>query len=798
MKITDNLIQISVTELSRLGSKKFPFSVPGPSLKRAAMGRQAQKIYQENILEDILNYETEVSVNHRDLIEDYEIHIGGRIDGLFWYHKTLYLEEIKSVTLSDKEFSDLEDETFKNHLNQLAIYQWLVSLENPGVSIKAQLIYINLVSENIRVLPINYTDEQCRKVYLGQIARIFKLIEENRHHLKQRRAALSHLKWPFGSRRHSQEKMIEAVMTAHHEKQHLLVNAPTGTGKTIGSLYPTIEYALDNDKKIMFLTSKTTQQLIARDTISQILAGAKGVITLRLRATKKMCANDHYFCNELVCPYARNYQEKMDQGNILEILLELEQIEPDDIFRISKDAQVCPAETMLQLVSRADVIIGDINYAFDPIASLKQIFQDDYSHFIPIIDEAHNLYPRIQDTYSPGLSIRSINTLIEYCQHADASIYTKIMVWLQKLSDFFKDLNFTGEIEYANQAQYLPEIELDEWNQLSEELDDIFIAYFLYKVKNMVLKEDDPIDSFYFDFTFFVNILSYGGKEFFHIFEASEGGKLQIYCADPSGVISNRLSGFHSIIAMSATLKPFEFFIELTGFNKFIVKTIDLSSPFPQKNTMVIINSKVSTKFRNRIKYSIKIAEYINSTAKLRKGNYLIFFPSFEFLELCWPFVRIEGFEKIRQPVRSTDEEREAILDQLRSGEGYLFFAVMGGVFSEGVDFPGNMAIGAYIISPGIPPFNFYRELQLFYFENEYEKGNEYAYIYPGMNKVIQAAGRIIRTEKDRGIIFLVGSRFEENQFQELFPEIWFESGKVYNPANPHKLISGFWKESND
>jgi DNA excision repair protein ERCC-2 len=216
-------------------------------------------------------------------------------------------------------------------------------------------------------------------------------------------------------------------------------------------------------------------------------------------------------------------------------------------------------------------------------------------------------------------------------------------------------------------------------------------------------------------------------------------------------------------------------------------------SPFPRENLLVLINPHVSTKLRDRVKYAIKIAEYINQTAKLQAGNYLIFFPSFEFLELVWPFIRIDQFKKIKQPVRSTEQERDTILSTLKSGENYLLCAVMGGVFSEGIDYPGNMAIGAYIVSPGIPPFNFYRELQRYYFENEYDMGEEYAYIYPGMNKVIQAAGRIIRTEKDRGIIFLIGSRFQEKRFEEVFPEEWFSDSNVLSPKNPTKLIKNFW-----
>lgn len=793
MKIEGNQIHISVTELSKLGGRSFPFSVPGPSLKRAAMGRQAQELYQKEFLKKNQDYETEISIFRRDILGSYEIFLGGRIDGRFWEKGKLYIDEIKSVTLSAKEFNKLEEETFINHRNQLALYQWLAALDFPGIEIESRLIYINLVTEEIRILPLNLHNDKCENIYLAQSSKIISIIEENINRQKQNKVMAKHLRWPYKNKREIQNEMMQAISQANDDREAIMVNAPTGTGKTLASLYPTIHFALENNKKVFFLTSKTTQQKIAVDTIKQILPVKSGIISLRLKATRKMCANDHYFCNELVCPYAKDFQTKLEDEKVIEKLLTLENIEPEEIFRVAKDAVVCPAETMLQLVPKADILVGDFNYVFDPVAYLKSIFSDDYSRYIPIIDEAHNLYPRIQDTYSPALLMKDLEELYEYCNMQQGKIYPQIEEWLKDVMEFFKEMNFRGEIEYAGKSRFLPEIDLRSWQEKGELLDILFIEYFLHKIKNTLLIENDPIDNFYFNFSFFISILAMNGKEFYRIFEAAEGGKLQIYCTDPGKVLRNRMAGFESIIAMSATLKPFDFFATMTGFNPGKVKTIDLPSPFDKKNLLVIINNKVSTRYKDRMRNALRIANYINKAAAPKKGNYLIFFPSFEFLELCWPFIRITGFKKVKQPNISTDDQRSAILEILNEGSPTLLFAVMGGVFSEGVDYPGQMAIGAFLISPGLPPFNFYRELQKHYFDKEYGEGQKYAYIYPGMNKVIQSAGRVIRTETDKGVIFLLGNRFSEMEYQELFPDNWFRNGDVLEAESFSKILKDFW-----
>lgn len=795
MKIEGNQIHISVTELSKLGGKSFPFSVPGPSLKRAAMGHQAQTLYQKEFFKNNQDYETEISIFRRDILGSYEIFLGGRIDGRFWKKGKLYIDEIKSVTLSAKEFYKLEEETFINHRNQLALYQWLASLDYPGVEIESRLIYINLVTEEIRILPLNLHNDKCEKIYLTQSSKIISIIEENIARQKQKKVMAKQLQWPHKNERIIQQEMMHAVDQAHDNGEAILVNAPTGTGKTLASLYPTIRFALENNKKVFFLTSKTTQQKIAVDTIKQIIPAKSGVISLRLKATRKMCANDHYFCNELVCSFAKDFQLKLEDEGVIEKLLKMENIEPEEIFRVAKNAGVCPAETMLQLVPKADILVGDFNYVFDPTAYLKSVFSDDYSRYIPIIDEAHNLYPRIQNTYSPSLHIRDLEDLYEYCNKKRGKVFDQIAEWLKDVMAFFREMNFRGEIEYAGKSRFLPEIDFRSWQQKGELLDNLFVEYFLHKIKNTLLIENDPIDNFYFDFSFFISILAMNGKEFYRIFEAAEGGRLQIYCTDPGKVLRNKMSGFESIIAMSATLKPFEFFATMTGFNPITVKTIDLPSPFDKKNLLVIINNKVSTRYKDRTRNALKIAKFVNEAAAKKKGNYLIFFPSFEFLELCWPFIRIAGFKKIKQPAISNDEQRNAILQSLQEESPILLFAVMGGVFSEGVDYPGNLAIGAFLISPGLPPFDFYRELQKHYFDKEYGEGQRYAYVFPGMNKVIQSAGRVIRTESDKGVIFLLGNRFAEQEYQELFPENWFRNGEALEGNNFTKILNEFWKE---
>ncbi len=796
MRISGNQIHISVTELSRLGSGGKAVTPSGASLRRAALGRQAQQIYQAEVLKGTENYETEISLFHRDLLAGYEIFLGGRIDGRFADKQTVYLDEIKTVTLRPEDFRRLEDETFSSHRNQLAIYQWLTSLDFPGMEISSRLIYINLIDDTVRVLPLQYDNKQCEKIYLEQVGKILSFLEKRRAGNKKRRLVADKIVWPFPEKRAEQREMIRAIDSVLEKGEEIIINAPTGTGKTAAALYPAIRYALANGKHLLFLTSKNPQQELAKETIRRMAPRETGIITLQMRATRQMCANDHFFCNELVCPFLHNFEEKLEKSGVTDELLQKEFIEPDEIYREASEAMVCPAEVMLMLVPRADILIGDFNYAFDPRAFLKSIFQDEYDDYIAIVDEAHNLYPRVQQAYSPALAGTVIRQLLDHVSRQKAAVFRLWTDFFRHLENIFGDLTLKGEIEFAGQARYMPEIDFDKWRDLNEELDDVFIKYFLYKIEKSHFIENDPLDQFYFDFSFFTTVLAYPGREFYRIYEAESGGVLKIYCADSSTVLRKRMSGFHSVIAMSATLKPFDFFAGLSGLDAGEARKLDVPSPFPPENLMVILNREISTKYKQRQRFILKIAEFINRTAEVKPGNYIVFFPSFEYLEMCWPFVRLPGFEKVKQPRKSSAAERGEILGKMGGEKPVLLFAVMGGVFSEGVDFPGDLAIGAYIISPALPTFDYYRELQRYYFEKEYGKGEAYAYTYPGMAKAVQAAGRIIRTREDRGVIFLLGKRFTEDVYQNLFPENWFPLTELSEISEVKKELKNFWDKT--
>jgi DNA excision repair protein ERCC-2 len=795
MQIDANLIQISVTELSQIGREKRFFSIPGPSLKRAAMGRQAQTNYQTHHIEDRENYRIEVPVYQRDYYSGYEIHIGGRMDGLYENGAISRIDEVKSVILPKAKFALLANETFASYAKQLAIYQWLLSREQAQATVSARLVYCNLLDSEIRIIALDYSTAECGDIYRQQIALLIQSIETHRRQQAGKKQQVGHIRWPFPDIRPEQKKIINKIEEQLGKGENLLINAATGTGKTAAALYPAMRFALANNRRVLFLTAKNTQQILARDTLKMLLPAHHTIVAMRLRAQSAMCANEVFFCHEMTCPFARDYDKKITRHGILEKLTAKGVIEPDAIYEAAAAIEACPVETMMQLVPHCDVIIGDINYGFDPQAQIQAIFAQDYSQTIVIIDEFHNLYGRVQKAYSPQLRQHDIVFLETHLAGRRQAVFSELEEVVKSILTLFASLQQTAELEYAGQRRYRPDLDIKSWLQVGNDFDDAYVNYYLHKIRFQEIGPDDPIDHFYFAFSFFLKILLKPGSEFIRLYSADHGGTLEIHCLYPGPLLNVRMQGFHGVIGMSATCQPFSFYRSMSGLAEQNTSTLSVSSPFPPENLLLLLNHHPSTRRKDRIKTALDIAAFIQKCVTSQAGNQLIFFPSFDYLQLLWPFIQPPGYRRLRQQAGSSESEREEIITALETNTNILLFAVLGGVFAEGVDYPGSKAIAAYIVSPGLPAYDFDNELQRHYFDEKFGLGEEYTYLYPGMVRVIQAAGRIIRRSEDRGVITLIGQRFAEARFQELFPEHWFRAGNPHTGKSHKQRISDFWQK---
>ena len=365
------------------------------------------------------------------------------------------------------------------------------------------------------------------------------------------------------------------------------------------------------------------------------------------------------------------------------------------------------------------------------------------------------------------------------------------------MEEILVEYRHAGEIDYPEQAQYLCDIDPGAWLGLLEELDARYLDYLLYRLRRGGIKPEDPVIGLYTQLKSFIKTLRSIGPEFRFVFHAAGGGALKILCLDPSRVLGERIRGFHSTIAMSATLEPMGFFRDALGFDPRNCVSLRVPSPFPPENRLFLIVDSISTRFKDRMKSYVRIAELIREVVNVKPGNYLAFFPSFDYLKAVRFFLNVTKFEVLEQRPGMDEKERAQILERMETRDrSMVLMAVSGGVFSEGVDFVGEKAIGAFVVSPSLPVISYEQELLKDYYDRKGGMGFDYAYRFPGMSKVIQSAGRVIRSRTDKGVIILICDRFVEPAYTRLMPEEWYDrSPEDLVAQDPLKRIREFWSK---
>jgi DNA excision repair protein ERCC-2 len=452
---------------------------------------------------------------------------------------------------------------------------------------------------------------------------------------------------------------------------------------------------------------------------------------------------------------------------------------------------------------QTDVIVCDYNYVFDPQVYFRRFFQDaDYSNAILIIDEAHNLVQRAMEYYSPSLSRRQIGDLGGNLRHVEPSLAKEMRNFLEQIEDFFRSQSRPKGDEYTqldesemSQDKYLIPSPRKFFEELKPDFNRLTMRYLLDKTTSGRVIPDDPVDEFFSAFGQFCVVLALDGDEFSYIFDATNGESLKIVCKDPSRQLAQRLDGFHSVIAMSATLEPMDFYRQMLGFNLKRTDQANFPSPFPKENRRIIVVPTVSTTYRMRAAHYEKIGGAIATTAAARPGNYMALFPSYEFMRGVAAKLPDGLWELHVQEPRMTEQQRVMLLEALRELQPpKLVFAVQGGLFAEGIDYPGETLSGVIVVSPALPQVSFERELMRQYYEQRYSKGFEFAYLYPGMNRVIQSVGRLIRSETDRGVAVLVCQRFAQPQYSALFPPDWSDSmAREHARCDLAAELADFW-----
>jgi DNA excision repair protein ERCC-2 len=783
--------------------------VAGLSVRtRMALGREAHVGHQRAQADRHAGYAREIVVRYKTTVDGFTVTISGRIDGVYQPSngKPWVIEEIKSVVLPPLMFGAIDANTYPHYVEQLRLYCFFVENDSDAGArstgsgqrlsaskrpkVTGRMVFVNVADGSSKEIKVRKPFDDCEQLIAERVRLLIDQAQAEERHRNGRRTLADEIVFPHPRPRKHQDEMITAVERALAKGRHLLVSAPSGIGKTAGVLYPVLKYAFAHDKRVFFVTAKNTQQQIALETLRRL----ETPTAVLFRAREKMCINSVYACREEFCPYLHDLAAKVERTGVLDRLLAERLITPEMMMDAGHAAKVCPFELALMESERTDVIVCDYNYVFDPQVYFRRFFLDaDYSDAVLVIDEAHNLVQRAMDYYSPTLQRRQIEELAANLRHVEPSLAKDFCKFLGSLCEFFDSLDARhggdedSQVEGAptdDGGKFLIEPPHAFFEDAKPAADKLAVRYMLDKITRGRAIPDDPVEQFLSDFGQFCSVLAMippsdklAGEEFACLFDRADGQSLNILCKDPSQQLAPRLDGFHSVIAMSATLAPMEFYRGMLGFSSDRTDEAELSSPFPRENRKIAVVTGVLTTFRQRAAHYGKIAEVIATTAAARRGNYMALFPSYEFLRAVAERLPDGDWELKTQEPNMTEMQRNALLESFKQTEPpKLVLAVQGGLFAEGVDYPGELLSGVIVVSPALPQVSFERELMRRYYDQRHGKGFEFAYLYPGMNRVIQSVGRLIRMETDRGVAVLVCRRFTQPQYSTLFPSDWSET----------------------
>jgi DNA excision repair protein ERCC-2 len=768
--------------------------------ERLWLGQAIHSRYQEAALAADPAYQREVPVTAGFSHRGWEITVHGRIDGLRRDPDgTLIVEEIKSLRRGAHPSAALRE----IYAKQALLYAWI--LQRGGeAKVSAELIWIEIGTENVEHEALDFSFAALDGAVRKRVNSLLREFDAQKAALARRRVAAETLRFPYEAERPGQETILESVEQALLQGDHLLVEAPTGIGKTVAALLPALRYALASDKKIFVLTAKTLQQEMATQVLDLLTQDDSSFHSLRLRAKAKMCANDQLLCHEEYCRFAKDYYSKLHgSGLVPELLASNGLLLPDQIFESAGQAEVCPFEVSLELTGKVQVVVCDYNYAFDPYVGLSEFHpENDLSNVILIVDEIHNLVGRGRDYYSPSISSRQAREALEFIRKGSEAVHRAASKLCGDLADL---IDRTVEVAMeevpgstrATEAQ-LPEAEL--WS-LRPAFDETFIDYLEHRKETSSFRPDDPfVDLYFTQLRFLDGLLRSTGEAFSHCVETSpQGGTLKILCKDPSAFLGQVLNRTHSVIGLSATLSPTEFYRDLLGFDPERTANLSVPSPFPPENRRLVIDDSVATLWRKRPENYPRIAANLAEFAERVPGHCLALFPSYQFLNEVSQRLTLKNKRVVIQRSAGTDRERDEILEGLRSALAgdVLLLAVAGGVFAEGVDYPGDMLKAVAIVGPCLPAVSLEQELLKRYYDERFERGFEYAFVVPGMTRVVQAAGRLIRSAGDTGVIALLDERFLVAPYRNHLPGDWLpEEGLEGLTGEPGQAAKEFFSSA--
>ena len=788
-RLEKNKLHISVRNLVEFIFREGDIDNRGGRLPNADAMMEGSRIHRKIQKSMGTGYQAEVPLKYTLDTELYQLSIDGRADGIFVNEEGItVVDEIKGVY---KNLERMERPIFV-HQAQAMCYAYIFAEQNRLDQIAVQMTYVNLDIETIKYFQQEFSFEELEEWFMELLGRYQKWADFQFEWKEKRQASIQGLEFPFPYR-DGQKKLVSDVYRTIYRKKNLFIQAPTGVGKTISTIFPAVKAVGENlADRIFYLTAKTITGTVAKETFQ--LLQKKGYVakTIQLTAKEKLCLCDEMECNPVKCPYAKGHFDRVNDA-VYELLQNSDLFTREEILEQAEKHVVCPFEMSLDVATWVDNIICDYNYVFDPNVYLKRFFQEGVKgDYIFLIDEAHNLVERSREMYSASIYKEDFLTIKRIMKEYSRKIEKHCDRCNKILLEYKRECN--GYQLYENTGNLIFSLML-----LAADLDE-----FLQKPIDFPGRKD--VLDFYFSIRNFLNISDLVDEHYEVYTEIQEDGRfmMKLFCVDPSENLQKCIDKGNATVFFSATLLPIQYYKNLLSTVKDNY-AIYAESTFHEEQRLLLFGNDVSTKYTRRNEQEFaKIAEYIVKTIHCKKGNYMVFFPSYKLMNQVYEvFLELDlgRSESVIQEAGMKETDREEFLEcfEKEYDTSFVAFCVMGGIFSEGIDLTNDKLIGAIVVGTGLPQISNEREILKNHYDQACENGFDYAFRFPGMNKVLQAAGRVIRTVEDRGIILLLDDRFLQSDYQALYPREWSDR-KICNVNTVEQMIKEFWqkKDSSD
>ena len=735
------------------------------------------------------HYQPEVSLKKDTEYDDLILRVEGRADGIFLQDEQFCIDEIKGVYKK----LELMEEPVLVHRAQALCYAWIYLDAHDLEKIDIQMTYAHLDTEVIKRFRETLTRAELKQWYEELTDSYHKWLAYQIEWRKKRNESMENLEFPFAYRK-GQREMVSGIYHAISKKEQIFIQAPTGVGKTMSAVFPAVRaIGQGMAETVFYLTARTITRTVAQDAFEILRDRGLLFKVITITAKEKLCFCDKPECDPEKCPYAKGHYDRINDA-VYELWTTEQSFDRETLLRHAQKWQVCPFEMSLDLAVWMDGVICDYNYVFDPNVCLKRFFGENVSgNYLFLIDEAHNLVDRGREMYSASICLNDVIETRKFVKPYSQKLWKKLGKVKKQMEELRQNC---GEWKVQENAGVLPISLLSVQGELDQFLEE-----------SPAQEVVDGILDFYFEVRDFLNISELVDDNYVVYTAFDENGRfyMKLFCVNPAENLQKCLDKGNSTVFFSATLLPLQYYRKMLStrsenFGMYV------ESPFEQKKRCLMICRDVSSKYTRRgYEEYRKIAEYIARMSWQKKGNYMVFFPSYRLMEDVYQVYQdefsVSWVRCISQHASMTELEREEFLEEFteETEETLVGFCVMGGIFSEGIDLIGDRLIGAAVVGTGLPQVNCEREILKGYYDEKGEQGFDYAYRYPGMNKVLQAAGRVIRTKEDTGAILLMDERFLNRDYRNLFPREWNDACTC-TLGNVEKHLQAFWdvSEEND